>query len=183
MEKAAFIDRDGTILKSILKRITMDGKTQLCPISPHALKEFKLYPKVTESLVLLKKLGFLRILVTNQPDVAYGHLCEEDWQCIQKRIEWLGFDDIFICRHTRYQKCYFRKPSPGMLLAAADKWNINLAGSWMIGDTSADTEAGKAAGCKTILLARNYNADVKSDYIAKNIWGAVKFIQKHIIKG
>jgi len=183
MEKAAFIDRDGTIIKSILKHIEKDGKINLFPISPHSMKEFKFYPKVVESLTLLKKLGFLRILITNQPDMAYGYLDEEVWRVIQKRVEWLGFDDIFICRHTRYQKCYFRKPKPGMLLAAADKWNIDLASSWMIGDTSADTIAGKSAGCKTILLARNYNVDVKSDYIAKNMWGAVKLIQKHIIKG
>lgn len=182
MKKAAFIDRDGTILKSILKYIEVDGKTHLCPISPHCLKEFKFYPKVKESLALLKKLGFLKILITNQPDLAYGIVSKENWLKIQRLVERLGFDDVFICRHTRYQKCYFRKPSPGMLLAAADKWGIDLKNSWMIGDTSADTEAGKAAGCQTILLVRNYNVDVKSDYIAKDMWNAVKFIQKHIIK-
>lgn len=63
-----------------------------------------------------------------------------------------------------------------MLLMAAGQWKINLAKSFMIGDTEKDTEAGKAAGCKTILIRRNYNHDVKADFVVPNLLSATAIV-------
>jgi len=111
-------------------------------------------PEAVSTLARLKKNGLLRIMVTNQPDVALGYMAEREWEAIQKRVELvLGLDLIKMCRHTTEQKCPFKKPSPLMLLSAADDLGIDLAGSYMVGDTDADIGAGHAAGCKTILIA------------------------------
>ncbi len=170
-KRAVFIDRDGTIIRNIIK----EGFDH--PVAPWKFEELKFFPKVKEGLKVLKKMGFLIVLVTNQPDVAYGYVSQEEWEKIQNKVAKLGFDDIFMCRHRREDGCPFKKPSPMMLIAAADKWGIDLRRSYMVGDTEYDTGAGKSAGCTTILVDADYNRETESHYRVKDFWAAVQLIK------
>ena len=171
-KRAVFIDRDGVILVPFIReRFSV-------PTSPFKREEFKMFDMVKPALDILGNLGFLRILVTNQPDIAYGYVTREDWQWMQGHVEALPLDDIFICFHTRYDGCDCKKPKPGMILDAAQKRGIDLLQSYMIGDTAADTGAAKEAGVKSILLTRDYNMGVKSDFVAESLFEAALLIRQ-----
>lgn len=158
-KRAVFFDRDGVILKPVV----MDGR----PRAPHSIAEYKtlsgIRPEAREAVEKVKALGFLAILVTNQPDIAYGVISKEEWQWIQDQTKSIPFDDVFICFHRRDDNCECMKPKPGMLLDAGKKWNIDLAKSFMVGDTADDMGAAKSAGCKGILVDAPYNASLPSD--------------------
>ncbi|MCR4334651.1 MAG: HAD-IIIA family hydrolase [Patescibacteria group bacterium] len=162
--KAVFFDRDGVILKTIIR----NGK----PTPAYSKKEFDekggFLPNVVEAIETVKKLGYLAILATNQPDIKYGNISQEDFDYVQSKVAKLPFDDIFICFHHPNENCDCRKPKPGMLLSASRKWNIDLSKSFFLGDTENDTEASKLAGCKSILMEASYNTDLEADYRIKN---------------
>ena len=160
IQKAVFFDRDGVILKTIIR----NGK----PTPAYNKKEFDekggFLPGIVEAIKAVKKLGYLAILATNQPDIKYGNISQEDFDYIQSKVAELPFDDIFICFHHPNENCNCRKPKPGMLIDAKKKWNIDLSQSFFIGDTENDTEAAKNAGCKSILMKAFHNNSLKSDY-------------------
>lgn len=154
-QKAVFIDRDGTINKYVhfLRRT----------------EEMELLPGAAEAIRHIHDAGYLAIVVTNQPVIARGEVSFEGLDEIHRRMETLlglegaYIDDLFFCPHhpdagfpgerAEYKiPCTCRKPKPGMLLAAAEKYNIDLSASWMVGDSSRDISAGKAAGCRTALI-------------------------------
>ena len=144
-KRAIFLDRDGVINKLIMR----DGKGR----APYALEDFELLPGVVEACERLKAAGFLTIIVTNQPDVARGWVEEERVHLINNKIkELLPIDDIKICFHNDKDGCDCRKPMAGMLLSAAQEWEIDLAESFMIGDRYGDVSAGVKAGCVTFLV-------------------------------
>lgn len=155
-QKAIFLDRDGTINKYIgfLRNI----------------KDFELLPGVAEAVKKINESGYLAIVVTNQPVIARGEVTKQELEEIHKKMETLlgrqgaYVDDIYVCPHHPDKgfkgevkalkiNCECRKPKPGMLLAAAQKYNIDLKSSWMIGDSESDILAGQSAGTKTALLA------------------------------
>jgi len=156
--RAIFFDRDGVIVTPILR----NGK----PTAPWKRDEFQIKADVHQILSLIGSFGFLRILVTNQPDITHGHVSPREWRWMQSCIEQLPFDDVFICFHTNTEGCLCKKPKPGMLLEAAKKWHIDLSHSYMIGDTGADTKAAAAAGCKSILVEAPYNKRVNTTKLA-----------------
>lgn len=172
-KRAVFIDRDGVIFVPLIR----EGFS--VPTSPFKREEFKMFENVKQALDIIGSLGFLRILVTNQPDIAYGYVTREDWQWMQKHAEDLPFDDIFICFHTRFEGCDCKKPKPKMILDAVKKWDIDLSQSYMVGDTAADTGAAKAAGVKSILLTREYNKGIESDFVSESLFEAALLI-KHM---
>lgn len=173
-KRAAFIDRDGTVIRAIETQLPDRRMVERAPWNVHEVEFIK---GTDRALSQLKDMGFLRILVTNQPDVGYGHIEYAEWHQIQnwvtKRYE---FDDVFMCRHGRSSKCPNRKPRSGMLYAAADKHGISLAHSYMIGDTYKDMRAGETAGCTTILIDAPYNKRVKCDVRVKDLTGAAVYI-------
>ncbi|MEK7646890.1 MAG: HAD-IIIA family hydrolase [Patescibacteria group bacterium] len=171
-KRAVFIDRDGVVVKPVYH----EGFT--LPTAPFHFQEFAFLDLsgTLEALSRLKKNGFLCILITNQPDVAYGHILEEEWQKIHRQVRTLAFDDIFMCRHTREVNCPCKKPKPGMLFLAAEMWNIDLSRSYMVGDTQNDMLAGQAAGCKTVLVRTNYNIGIVRDYASNDLLSAAKMI-------
>lgn len=156
-QKAVFIDRDGTINEHIgLLRRT---------------EELALLPGVAEAINRIHDAGYLAIVVTNQPVIARGEVTFEGLDEIHRKMETLlglegaYIDDLFFCPHhpdagfpgerPEFKiPCACRKPKPGMLLAAAEKYNIDLSESWMIGDSSRDVGAGKAAGCRTAFIGQ-----------------------------
>lgn len=172
---AVFSDRDGTVIESIsrpdfVKKIT----------APFHENELQFISKAYLAFSRLKEKGFLRILVTDQPDVAHGYMDEKIWQMIQNRVkDTLGLDDIFMCRHRKEDNCPLKKPSPLMLQVASDKWGIDLSKSWMIGDTDQDMKTGRAAGCKVILIDHFYNSNLKDseyDHRVHSLMEAVELI-------
>ena len=149
IERAVFIDRDGVVNKVRLR----DGR----PLPPAGMHELELLPGAGQAVNTLRAAGYLVIVVTNQPDVVLGlqkrEVVEAMHQCIQQSMV---LDDIKVCYHIDEDGCACRKPKPGMLVEAASEWSIDLEQSFMIGDRWRDIDAGKAAGCRTILVKAKY---------------------------
>jgi D-glycero-D-manno-heptose 1,7-bisphosphate phosphatase len=128
-------------------------------------------------LDLLKAAGYLLICVTNKPDVARGLMTQETVDAIFHKMRAdLPLDDVFIC-YVENSDCY--KPKPGLLLAAAKKYDIDLVGSFMIGDRWRDVEAGQNAGCKTVWIDRGYTEKKPmpaADFTAKSLTEATEWI-------
>lgn len=162
-QKAIFLDRDGTINKyrGFLSNID----------------DFELCDGVSEAIRKINSSEYLSIVVTNQPVIARGEVSFAQLQEIHNKMETLlghdgaYLDGIYFCPHHPHKgykgeiaelkfDCDCRKPKPGMLLAAAEKFNIDLTQSWMIGDGENDIFAGKNAGCKTAIIGGNPNADL-----------------------
>ena len=170
MQRAIFLDRDGVINRVIMK----EGK----PYSPRKLSDFQLTDGIKGVLDHLKEAGFLLIVVTNQPDISRGLITWDALEAIHNLIRpELPVDDIIVCPHDDADECDCRKPKPGMIIESARKWDIDIESSFIIGDTWKDMEAGKSAGCTTILLDAPYNQDVKSDHRINDIWEALKIIK------
>jgi D-glycero-D-manno-heptose 1,7-bisphosphate phosphatase len=145
MKLAVFLDRDGVINKAIVK----NGK----PYPPSKLEDVVFPLGTLEAINSIRSSGYLVIVVTNQPDVAKGIQNRETIEAIHDVIrQQLQVDDIKVCYHVDEDNCCCRKPKPGMILDAAKEYTIDLKRSYMIGDRWRDIEAGKAAGCKTILV-------------------------------
>lgn len=180
--RAVFFDRDGVIFCPIAmgsgsSALKEKGKTR----APFSVAEFikagGVMEGASEALRALREKGFLTILVTNQPDITYEHLSREEWERIQEHATSLPFDDVYVCFHGHADGCDCKKPKPGMLLAAAKKWNIDLATSYFVGDTESDTGAAAAAGCKSVLLDAWYNRAVPSDFRVPNLQDATCIVQ------
>jgi histidinol-phosphate phosphatase family protein len=121
-------------------------------------EDFHILPGVVEGIALLNRAGFSVIVVTNQRCVAKGLLTitdlEKMHECMTDVLARAGatIDATFYCPHEMEPSCDCRKPAPGMLLNAARSLGLELAASWMIGDSDIDIEAGRNAGCKTARL-------------------------------
>jgi len=171
--KAIFWDRDGIMNKVIMRK----GETS----SPWKLEEFEILPDVKKCLEASKEMGFLNIVFTNQPDISRGFLKIEDLEKMHKVIlETLPVDEIKVCPHDDKDNCSCRKPKPGLILEAVKKWSIDLEKSYVVGDGWKDIKAGKAAGCKTFLLRREYNKNYQKDYDFEidNLKKTVEIIKK-----
>lgn len=165
--RAVFLDRDG-VINSVIFR---DGR----PASPRRLEEFTWEKGVRAALTTLKSYGYVLLVTTNQPDVARGYLSEDMLDAMTEQLySDIPIDAIWICPHDKGDGCECRKPKPGMLLDAAKTWGIDCNRSYMVGDTWKDMDAGRAAGCTTILLDRPYNTATVSDYRASDLQAAVK---------
>jgi D-glycero-D-manno-heptose 1,7-bisphosphate phosphatase len=113
--------------------------------------------RAVEGIAVLKAAGFRTIVVTNQPDVGAGRQTRHAVECIHRYLrEQLALDDIRVCYHVDGDACACRKPKPGMLLGAAAEWCVDLSRSFMVGDRWRDIDAGRAAGCRTVLVGRGY---------------------------
>lgn len=159
IDRAVFFDRDG-VVNDVIDRghgFLVAGK-EVRWTAPFSYAEFKLRPYVREILSELRDIGFLRILVTNQPDIAYGYLPIAEHERIMAEVVGLGFDAVFVCAHGRNDGCSCKKPKPGMLLEAQEQFQLNLWASWMIGDTENDAVAARLAGCgSTMIIDAPYN--------------------------
>ncbi|MEK6543881.1 MAG: HAD-IIIA family hydrolase [Elusimicrobiota bacterium] len=167
--KAVFLDKDGVLNEPVLR----EGKVS----SPRNLSEFKLIPNAQKALHSVKNLGYLIIVATNQPDVSRGLLRREDLDTMLAAVmESSPIDDMIVCVHDDADACDCRKPKPGMLLTAAKKWDIDLAGSYFIGDGLKDAQAAEDAGCRFILIDKPYNHEVRCRYHAKDLSAACEQI-------
>lgn len=187
LQKAVFIDKDGTLIPDIPYNIDPDKIT--------------IEKQTIEGLKLLKKEGFVLIVISNQSGVAKGYFEEKDLEPVWNKISalvqehQLKIDAFYYCPHEpngvvkRYAaECNCRKPLPGMILKAASEFDINLSQSWMIGDILNDVEAGNRAGCSTILIDNGNETEWKRseertpDFIAKNFLEAATHIKTEATK-
>jgi D-glycero-D-manno-heptose 1,7-bisphosphate phosphatase len=182
--RAVFVDRDGTI-----NELVPDARTGL-PESPLSPREVRLLDGAAAALGDLAAAGWLLVGVSNQPAAAKETVTVDQLEAVQRRVlellavEGVRFDDFRLCRHhpdgsdpLLSGECDCRKPRPGMLLDAAAGLGIDLGSSWMIGDTDSDVMAGRAAGCRTVLLthepsAHKRGADVAADLCAEDLRAA-----------
>jgi D-glycero-D-manno-heptose 1,7-bisphosphate phosphatase len=110
-----------------------------------------------EAVTALREAAFRVIVVTNQPDVGKGVRRRELVEAMHERLRRsLPLDGIKACYHTDQDHCHCRKPKPGMLLEAATEWDLDLSRCVMVGDRWRDIEAGKAAGCRTMLVRSSW---------------------------
>lgn len=182
--RAVFVDRDGTI-----NELVPHPQTGL-PEAPLAPEDVRLIPGAAAALRDLAAAGWRLVGVTNQPSAAKGIVSCAQQADVQARViellraEGVRFDDFRICPHhpegvvpELTGDCDCRKPAPGMLLDAARRLDIDLARSWMIGDTDGDVLAGRAAGCRTVLLTHAPSAHKREgtagpDAVAPNLEAA-----------
>jgi D-glycero-D-manno-heptose 1,7-bisphosphate phosphatase len=105
----------------------------------------------------LRAAGFLLIVVTNQPDIARGDLTLDTLSAVHAALtSRVPLDDVLFCPHDDHDGCPCRKPAPGLLLEAAERFGIGLRGSVMVGDRWRDIEAGQRAGCRTVFVDHGY---------------------------
>ena len=147
--RAVFLDRDGVLNRAVVR----DGK----PYPPGSLAELEIVDGAAGSLARLKDLGFLLLVVTNQPDVARGTQTLDAIQAMHAVMsQTLPLDDFLICPHDDRDGCPCRKPAPGLMLEAQERYGIDLSRSFLVGDRWRDIDAGQAAGCRTVFLDMNY---------------------------
>jgi D-glycero-D-manno-heptose 1,7-bisphosphate phosphatase len=163
--RAVFLDRDG-VLNEVLER---HGQ----PASPRSLDQFRMVGDI-DAVNRLHAAGYLVFIITNQPDIARGHVSgaqvERMLAEIRRRIH---VDDVRVCPHEDGDACACRKPKPGMILDLARHWHVHLRDSWVIGDTWRDMGAAEAAGTHSILLQCPYNAGVAADATVTGLTEAV----------
>jgi len=182
---AAFLDRDGVLNELVPDEVSGVGE------SPLAVEQVHLIPGAAAAARHLVHMGYVLVCVSNQPAAAKGRVSVRRLLDVHERlIELLALQGVTfaawrLCLHHEdgvvaglSGACSCRKPGPGMLLDAAGSLGLDLASSWMVGDTDADVAAGRAAGCRT-LLVRNpgsvhkrlqaVSADLVADSLADGV--------------
>jgi len=150
VRKAVFLDRDGVLLRAVVRY----GK----PYSAADCEAMELLPGVVEACSALRAAGFLLVVVTNQPDVARGRLDLAVLSAMHEAlVTRIPLDAVLFCPHDDADRCTCRKPAPGLLHEAARRFGIVLGGSVMVGDRWRDIEAGRRAGCRTVLVDGDYD--------------------------
>ncbi len=173
MTKAAFLDRDGVINQKA-------GEGQYVT----RWEEMSFLPGSSEAIRLFNRAGFLVVVVSNQRCVAKGLVTSNEVDSLHARMrgafeaKGATIDAIYYCPHEILPACSCRKPRPGMLLQAARTYDIDLAASWMIGDSESDVEAGRTAGCSTARVKAAANTAtgtpevVSADMVAASLFDA-----------
>ncbi|MBM3131523.1 MAG: D-glycero-beta-D-manno-heptose 1,7-bisphosphate 7-phosphatase [Chloroflexi bacterium] len=170
--RAVFLDRDGTMAEDI----------HYC----RRVEDFHILPIVPEAVRALNENGFKVVVITNQSGIARGYFTEDVLARIHLKLQselaqkGAKVDAIYYCPHHPDDGCECRKPEPGMFLRATADLLIDLVSSYMVGDTQGDIDAGKAAGCKTVLISTDptagHSISNPPDHVAENLGQAVKWI-------
>jgi len=194
LKPAVFLDRDGT-----LNEIVYNDDTELLdsPLSP---QQFKLLPNAMEALKKLKAMGYLLIVVTNQPAAAKGKVTLDrlyeinDFFLDILRQNGIVIDELLMCPHHPdfNERCEFgflnrdcecRKPRPGLLLKAFEKFNIDMPNSYMAGDSHVDILAAHKAGVRSVFIGRykcdicQLLGDIKPSYIFKDLYEFALYLE------
>ena len=149
IRKCVFLDRDGVLNHTRVE----NGR----PLAPTSLDAFVLYDDVNVSLEELKNIGFLLIVVTNQPDVGNQKVKRDVVEAMHEYIlSQTPIDAVFACFHTQDGGCSCRKPKPGLLYAASFQHALRPSASYMVGDRYSDIAAGNQFGCRSIFIDRSY---------------------------
>ena len=152
LRPAIFLDRDGVLIEAPVK----DG----VPRSVNSIQEAVFIRQVKEDLLELSKLGFLFIMITNQPDISRNKIPLASALALNQYIcTTLGLDASYMCPHDDRDKCGFRKPLPGLINQAAKELKVDLSSSYVVGDRWRDIGAGQATGCNCIFIDYGYDEE------------------------
>jgi len=172
MRRSAFLDRDGVINQS-----PAEGEYVTRWEAMHIL------PGVAEAIALLNQSDFRVIVVSNQRCVAKKLITAADLESMHRRMcaslaaAGAIIDAVYYCPHEMHSVCSCRKPAPGMLLTAAREHDLDLAASWMIGDSEIDIDAGTSAGCSTARILKGNRAErTRADILASSLLDAIQQI-------
>lgn len=175
MKRAIFLDRDGTINAGVPKFERVDSPDKV-----------ELLPNVNEGLKVLAELDYLSFFVTNQAGLAEGLISQADFDEINDEVlrqiapSDLQITKTYICPHGEGSSCDCRKPKPGLVLQAADEYDIDLPRSWFIGDRLTDIETGNSAGTRTILVQTGAIMEApEADFVAKDLLEAARYIAEN----
>lgn len=178
--KAAFIDRDGVI---------NEERNYV-----HRIEDFVLLPGVAQGLALLRDAGFRLIVVTNQAGIARGYYDKNAMDLLHVHMcellaqQGVSLEAIYFCPHhplgsvpSLAVECNCRKPSPGMLLQAAQDFDLDLAASVLIGDKLSDVQAGRRAGVgRMVIVESGHNVDSaalqQADDVALDLLAAAQLL-------
>lgn len=167
-----FLDRDGVLIEAQVR----DNK----PYAAESINDVRVIAGVREACAELKRLGFLLVLVTNQPDVARGRITREFVDEVNRRLlTELGLDAAQVCDHDDADDCACRKPKPGLMIEAAENLSIDLAASFVVGDRWRDIEAGRRAGCRTVFVDHGYDEKLSNppDHTAPSLSAAMTWLR------
>jgi D-glycero-D-manno-heptose 1,7-bisphosphate phosphatase len=195
---AVFLDRDGVINPLIYHQDV--GIVD----SPFTLAQFQVLPGVPKAIRLLNDLGFVVVMVSNQPGIAKAHFSRDLLPRLERKLQaalkprGARIDAIYYCLHhpdaavkTLRKRCLCRKPAPGMLRQAARDLDLSLPDSYMIGDGLTDIEAGSRAGCRTIFVGR-WKCEhcefirpkgLRPTFVAKDLWEAARLLRDKAPRG
>lgn len=150
------------------------------PYAPTRVEDFVLVPDAAAQVQRLREAGFVCIVFTNQPELANGELLPADLEEMHRRMrDVLPLDDVFVCPHDKSEHCRCHKPSLGMVEDAVARWGIDLAASYVIGDRWRDVDAGRAAGCYSILIDRPYSNAPCADARVGTLREAIDAVLEH----
>ncbi len=172
-KKVIFLDRDGVINKEV-------GYL-------HKIEDFEFIKGVFDACLYFQSLSYRIIIVTNQSGIERGYYSKDDfhivnnWMLGQFKIRRIDILDVFFCPHGPESNCNCRKPKPGMLNQANDKYNIDMKNSWMIGDKEADITSANAAGIQNTVLVKSGHEINEKNSKAKFILDSIKQV-KAVIK-
>lgn len=167
MEKAFFLDKDGTLTKYVIYSNPAKAR--------EILEDEIIFDKIVDGLKYIQEKGYKLIIVSNQPWVSRGIVNYDDMEKLFKNLvdvfekKGVKIDDYFYCPHRSIDKCNCRKDDPGMVFRAAEKHNIYLGDSYFVGDREKDVLAGKRAGTKTILVLTGRGKEFKDSVEATHI--------------
>ena len=166
--KAVFFDRDGTLMEEV----------HYCGDPA----KVRLYAGVPAALARLKQAGYSTFIVSNQSGIGRGLITEAQYRAVQEELLRQTGDGLidasYFCPDAPGVPSARRKPEPGMVLEAAADFDLDLAGSWLIGDKSADVECGRRAGVRTILVLTGYGAaqECQPDFRAADVVEAIGIV-------
>jgi D-glycero-D-manno-heptose 1,7-bisphosphate phosphatase len=161
LNKAIFIDRDGTLVEEL-------GYLKM-------LEDLRFTFRAPEALRIFKDLGYLNIVVTNQSAIARGILSPKELKKIHQKMSSLASEEgavingVFVCPHLPEGRvapynvdCDCRKPKPGMILEAQRKNDLDLSRCYLVGDKISDMQLARNAGVKAVLVLTGYGAEARS---------------------
>ena len=171
-EKIAFLDRDGVINKLVERNGQM--------VSPRTVNDFSLLPDVQEAIEKLGRFGFQVVVVTNQPDISRGLMGVSELEAMNQMLYEVGVTVIRICPHSNGDKCFCRKPKPGLLVEHIERCDSKPEVIWMVGDNESDILAGIAVQARTILISQKIQkSKSSSEFVANDLLEAVNLIIKN----
>ncbi len=165
--RAVFLDRDGVLTRLVWRNGAW--------VSPQSVDDFQILPGAPDAVGRLRAAGLLVFVVTNQPDIARGLMQTAEVASMHERLAAaVPLDEIVVCPHDDADGCQCRKPQPGMILSLAHRWGVDLGSAFVVGDSWKDLEAGRRAGCQTILVSVGSSLPaVPVERIADTLAGAV----------
>lgn len=168
-EPAAFLDRDGTLIEDV-------G-------FPRDPGQVRMLDGAAPALRSMAAAGLRLVVISNQSGIGRGLITPEQAQSVHQRFasvladEGIALDGAKYCPHAPDEGCGCRKPSPRMLLEAAQELDLDVERSFMIGDKLSDVEAGQRAGCRTVLLApAGFDPVPAADLVATDWDAAARFV-------